>query len=346
MRGRNARIVSTKRRALGRVDRLHLAQQVDAACGCRARCAGPSHSRDQLAHVVRSASRAAGGGRRRRAGRRRRSRPRSAPGAAPGCRRRRPGSSRSPRGATPAPQSSSTKSRSSARSPWSSSTRRARLGLRRRRGGPASRRSARGSATGVSTSSFATSLSRSATKSARLARGRGTPSQVCRFAPSRSVSTATTRRPRRASAAARFAARNVLPTPPLPPPRAIDVRAARAARRRLRDGGRDRSRLGPRRYSPELDVPVRARRRRSGTGRHSSWRAPVSSRCASGVQRGRAGPADQHAGAPAPACGRPCGDCSRRSSRRRSPRWCARRASAAPRGRGSARARAGRSPQY
>ena len=38
-----------------------------------------------------------------------------------------------------------------------------------------------------------TSLSRPATKSARLAAGRGTPSQVCRFAPSRSVSTAATR---------------------------------------------------------------------------------------------------------------------------------------------------------
>src|SRR5262249_17550509 len=76
-------------------------------------------------------------------------------------------------------------------------------------------------AIGVSSSSLRTASSRSAAYSATLLRGRVTPSAVWRLALSRSPSTATTRCPAFASVVARFAATNVLPTPPLPPPNGI-----------------------------------------------------------------------------------------------------------------------------
>ena len=122
-------------------------------------------------------------------------------------------------GCAPAPQSTNTKSQGNRRRRWSSSMRRDGSGCDAARLPCVAAISPR-FGTRVSTTSSSGSDTRPDTKSARLARGEATPSQVWRFAPSTSVSTATTRAPARASEAARFAARKVLPTPPLPPPNA------------------------------------------------------------------------------------------------------------------------------
>src|SRR3990172_6688260 len=123
-------------------------------------------------------------------------------------------------GCDPAPQSTNTKSQGRRRSRCSSSMRRAGSGCEPARL-PCVAAIRPRFATRVSITRSSGSCTRPDMKSARLARGEVTPSQVWRFAPSTSVSTATTRAPARASEAARFAARKVLPTPPLPPPTTI-----------------------------------------------------------------------------------------------------------------------------
>ena len=127
-----------------------------------------------------------------------------------------------------------------------------------------------------------------ATKSARLAAGRGTPSQVCRFAPSRSVSTATTRQAEARELGREVRRQERLADAALAAAEGDDVGAAGATRRRLGDGGRTQRPGTSARYSRSSTFQYEA----STTfrnGRHSSWRAPVSIRCASGVQRGRLG---------------------------------------------------------
>ena len=117
----------------------------------------------------------------------------------------------------PAPRSMSTTSTSRARTWFITRTfcRCLMLAAESRSAGPADEAQPR---RGVSVRTSSIDDTRRWMKSPSVRCGVGSPRQVCRFAPPRSASTRTTRRPMRASCQPTEAASSDLPIPPLPPP--------------------------------------------------------------------------------------------------------------------------------